>query len=128
MSSEKVTVGQMADAIMEGLQEYADLAADEMKTAVKKAGTSVKKDIQANAPRKTGAYSKSWTVKTTKETSNSLELTVHSKNKYQLAHLLEFGHAKRGGGRTYAQAHIAPAEEAGVKQLEQDIERALNKI
>lgn len=35
---------------------------------------------------------KSWTVKTTKETANSLEVTVHSKNRYQLAHLLEFGH------------------------------------
>ena len=125
MSSEKVAVDQMADAIMEGLQEYADLAADEMKTAVRKAGRSVKKDIQANAPRKTGAYSKSWTVKSTKETSNSLELTVHSKNKYQMAHLLEFGHAKRNGGRTRAQPHIKPAEETGIKQLEQDIERAL---
>ena len=128
MSSERTSIDGMAAAIMEGLQEYADLATDELKSAVKKAGTSVKKDIQANAPKKTGAYSKSWAVKTTKETSTSLELTVHSKNKYQLGHLLEFGHAKRGGGRTKAQAHIAPAEEAGEKQLEQDIERALGKL
>ena len=128
MASDRVKIDGMAAAIMEGLQEYADLATDELKSAVKKAGTSVKKDIQANAPKKTGAYSKSWAVKTTKETSTSLELTVHSKNKYQLAHLLEFGHAKRGGGRTKAQAHIAPAEEAGEKQLEQDIERALGKL
>lgn len=128
MSSDRVTIDGMAAAIMEGLQEYADLATDDMKAAVRKAGNTVKKDIQANAPKRTGAYSKSWAVKTTKETSNTLELTVHSRNKYQLAHLLEFGHAKRGGGRTKAQAHIAPAEEAGEKQLEQDIERALQKI
>ena len=96
-----------------------------MKSAVRQAGTNVKKDIQANAPKKTGAYSKSWSVKATKETSNSLELTVYSPKKYQLAHLLEFGHAKRGGGRTKAQPHIAPAEEAAIKQLESDIERAL---
>lgn len=91
----------------------------------RKAGSSVKKDISANAPKKTGAYSKSWSIKTTKETSNSLELTVYSPKKYQLAHLLEFGHAKRGGGRTKAQPHIAPAEEAGIKELEDAIERAL---
>jgi len=34
----RVTVNEMADAIMEGLQEYAELAADVMKDCVKKAG------------------------------------------------------------------------------------------
>ena len=125
MASDRVTVDKMAAAIMEGLQEYADLATEDMKKAVRKTGSTVKKDITANAPKKTGAYSKSWAVKTTKETSTSLELTVHSKNKYQLAHLLEHGHAKRGGGRTKAQPHIAPAEQAGIKQLEEEIERSL---
>jgi hypothetical protein len=120
-----VTVDNLAAEIMKGLTEYKDLATADMKTAVRKAGKSVKKDIQANAPKKTGAYSKSWTVKTTKETSESLELTVHSPKKYQLAHLLEKGHAKRGGGRTKAIPHIAPAEEKAVKDLEADIKRAL---
>ena len=120
-----VTVGNMADEIMKGLMEYKNLATDDMKTAVRNAGKTVKKDIQANAPKKTGAYSKSWTVKTTKENSESLELTVHSPKKYQIAHLLEKGHAKRGGGRTTAKPHIAPAEQLGVKQLKKDIERAL---
>lgn len=125
MASDRVKIDGLAAAIMEGLEEYAGLATSDLKSAVRKAGSNVRKDIQANAPKKTGAYSKSWSVKTTKETSNSLELTVYSPKKYQLAHLLEFGHAKRGGGRTKAQPHIAPAEEAAVKQLEQDIERAL---
>ena len=120
-----VTVDNLAEEIMKGLTEYKNLATADMKTAVRKAGRSVKKDIQANAPKKTGAYSKSWTVKTTKETSESLELTVHSPKKYQLAHLLEKGHAKRGGGRTRAIPHIAPAEEKAVKDLEADIKRAL---
>ena len=120
-----VTVDNLAAEIMKGLTEYKDLATADMKTAVRKAGKSVKKDIQANAPKKTGAYSKSWTVKTTKETSESLELTVHSPKKYQLAHLLEKVHAKRGGGRTKAIPHIAPAEEKAVKDLEADIKRAL---
>lgn len=121
----RVNIDNLANEIINGLEEYADLANDEMKKAVRKAGNSVKKDIKANAPKKTGAYSKSWAVKTTKETSNALELTVHSKNKYQLAHLLEYGHAKRGGGRTQAQPHIAPAEEKAVQELEEDIRRAL---
>ena len=125
MATDRVKIDQMAHVIMEGLQEYADLATEDLKKAVKKAGDEAKKDIQANAPVKTGAYKKSWTVKTTKETSNAMEVVVHSRNRYQLAHLLEFGHAKRGGGRTKAIPHIAPAEQRVAEILEREVEAAL---
>ena len=125
MAMDRVRIDQMAHVIMEGLQEYADLATDDLKKAVKKVGDEAKKDIQNNAPVKTGAYKKSWTVKTTKETSNAMEVVVHSKNRYQLAHLLEFGHAKRGGGRTKAIPHIAPAEQRAAELLEREVEAAL---
>lgn len=121
----RVTVDGLADAIMEGLTEYADLATDDMKKAVRKAGNTARKEIAANAPKNTGAYGKSWSVKTTKESSNALEVTVHSRNRYQLAHLLEHGHAKHGGGRVSARPHIAPAEQTAVEQLEKEIERSL---
>lgn len=123
--ADRVTVDSLADAVMEGLTEYADLATDELKKAVRKAGNEVKKDIQVTAPKDTGDYQKSWAVKNTKETSNSLEVTVYSKNRYQLTHLLEFGHAKRGGGRVAARPHIAPAEESAVEKLEKEIQKAL---
>ena len=120
------SIDNMAAKIMKGLTEYADLANESMKKAVKKTATSVKKEISSNAPKDTGAYAKSWAVKKTKENSHSLEMTVHSKNRYQLAHLLEKGHAKRGGGRVSGKPHIAPAEENGVQLLEQLIEEALS--
>ena len=123
--SDKCTIDNLAKTIMEGLQEYADLASEDVNAAVRKAGKNVKADIAANAPKRTGAYSKSWTVKTQKETANSLEVVVHSKNRYQLAHLLEHGHAKRGGGRVAGKPHIAPAEEKAIKELEQEITRKL---
>lgn len=123
--AENVRIDQLAAAVMDGLKEYADLATEDLKKAVRKAGTSVKKDIQENAPKDTGTYAKSWAVKKIKESSNSLELVVHSRNRYQLSHLLEFGHAKRGGGRVSGKAHIAPAEERAVETLEQEIEKAL---
>ena len=123
--SDKCTIDNLAKTIMEGLQEYADLASEDVKAAVRKAGKNVKADIAANAPKRTGAYSKSWTVKTQKETANSLEVVAHSKNRYQLAHLLEHGHAKRGGGRVAGKPHIAPAEEKAIKELEQEITRML---
>ena len=125
MATDRCKIDQMAHVIMEGLQEYADLATEDMKAAVKKAGNKAKREVQAGAPAKTGKYKKSWAVKTTKENANAMEVTVHSKNRYQLAHLLEFGHAKRGGGRTRAFPHIAPAEEAAAELLEREVEAAL---
>lgn len=125
MATDRCRIDQMAHVIMEGLQEYADLATEDMKAAVKKAGNKAKSDVQAGAPVMTGKYKKSWAVKTTKENANAMEVTVHSRNRYQLAHLLEFGHAKRGGGRTRAFPHIAPAEAAAAELLEQEVEKAL---
>src|SRR5699024_6279672 len=109
----------------EELEGDADLGAEDMQAAVKQAAATVRKDIEASAPRNTGDYARSWTVKTTKESSNALQVTVHSRNRYQLAHLLEYGHAKRGGGRVAARPHIAAAEAAGIEQLEREIERRL---
>lgn len=123
--ADRIRIDHLASEVMAGLTEYADLATEDMKKAVKKAGATVRKEIQENAPKDTGDYAKSWSVKNMKETANSLEVVVHSRNRYQLAHLLEFGHAKRGGGRVPGKAHIAPAEEKGVRELEQEIQKAL---
>jgi Bacteriophage protein of unknown function (DUF646). len=116
---------QLAKEVMDGLEEYAELAVDVMKKEIEETGKVVKKQIEQTAPRKSGRYAKSWAVKKTAESSNSLEVTVHSRNRYMLTHLLENGHAKRGGGRVRAIPHIAPAEELGAQELEKRIERAL---
>ena len=121
----RVSIGNIADTIMKELNAYADTTADGVKTAVQRAAKTVKSEIQAGAPVKTGAYKKSWTAKNTAESANKLEITVYSRNRYQLAHLLEHGHAKRGGGRVAARPHIVSAEQSGIEQLEQEIERCI---
>lgn len=120
-----VSIGNMADAIMKELNAYADTTTDGVKTAVQRAAKTVESEIQAGAPVKTGAYKKSWVAKNTAESANKLEITVYSRNRYQLAHLLEHGHAKRGSGRVAARPHIASAEQSGIEQLEQEIERCI---
>ena len=123
--SRTVSVDQMAAAIEEELEKYKDLASDELKKAVKKAGKTAKSDINESAPVRTGKYAKSWKTKVTAEDSQRIQGTVYSPSRYMIAHLLENGHAKRGGGRVRASPHIKPAEEHAEEVLLSDLEKAL---
>ena len=123
--SRNVSVDQMAAAIEEELEKYKDLASDELKKAVKKAGKTAKSDINESAPVRTGKYAKSWKTKVTAEDSQRIQVTVYSPSRYMIAHLLENGHAKRGGGRVRAIPHIKPAEEHAEEVLLSDLEKAL---
>ena len=125
MGKQNVTIEQLADAVMEGLEEYKNLAGTQVKAAVRKAANTVRDDIKATAPRRTGRYAESWTTSKTKENSTGLTMTVYSPSRYMLAHLLEYGHALRNGGRARAFPHIAPAEQHGISTLESAIMFAL---
>lgn len=122
----KIKIDSLSSEVTKELEKYADVTTENVKKAVQKAGKIVRDEIKASAPSDTGKYGKSWTVKTVRETSSSLELVVHSRNKYQLTHLLEFGHAKRGGGRVSARPHIANAEEKAIKIFEEEIKEAIS--
>ncbi len=123
-----VSIDKLSDAIAEEFDAYSKNAAEEVKDAVKDASSFVREEIQANAPVRTGAYRRSWAVKKLSETPEALVLSVHSKTRYRLTHLLENGHAKRGGGRVEGRPHIAPAEEKGVKKLEDTIRKKLEGL
>lgn len=127
MSNVKIKPDQLAETIMKGMEEYVKVTTEDMKEAVTETAKDVKNEVKANAPKKTGRYRKSWAAKKTKENATALEITVHSRKRYMLTHLLENGHAKRGGGRTRAFPHIGPAEAHGEKELVGKIEDALKK-
>ena len=120
------SIDDLVSEIMKGLTEYAELSDSAMKKAVRQTAASVKKEISANAPTRTGKYAKSWTTKKMAENSHKLEMVVHSKDRYQIAHLLEKGHVKRNGGRVEGKPHIAPAEEHGEEILESLIRKELS--
>ena len=121
-------VNELSREIEGTLTAYAKTTAQKMKQAVKETADEVKSEISSNAPvGHTGKYAKSWKTKKTEETDTSATYTVHAnKDGYRLAHLLEFGHVKRGGGRVRAIPHIKPAEDKGMeifeKKLREDLE------
>lgn len=119
----KININNLAAEINKSLEEYKNLQTEQLKKAVRKAGSAVKNQIQNTAPKDTGEYAKSWRVTKTGETSNRLNLVVNSKDRYQLTHLLEYGHAKRGGGRVAAKPHLEAAEQTGIEVLESEISK-----
>lgn len=121
-----ININELAAEVMAELQEYAELVDAEVKKAVRKTASHVKKEISENAPKDKGKYGKSWAAKKVSENSHSLQMIVYSKDRYQLAHLLEKGHAKRGGGRVDGKPHIAPAEKNGEVLLESLIKKGLS--
>lgn len=126
-SNQTVSVEDLSSTVKRQLEEYCSFTADEVKQIVAEVSENVKKEIRENAPVNTGAYRNSWKVTKAKETATSLAVVVHSEKHYRLTHLLEKGHAKRGGGRVAARVHIAPAEANAEKQLIEKVERSLKQ-
>lgn len=113
-------------AVNDILSQYGEVAIEATKEAVAEVAKESAKKLKSSSPRgRTGKYAKGWTSKV--ETGRvSASATVYGKSgTYQLAHLLEHGHAKRGGGRTTPIQHIEPVEQWAVEEALQRITQKL---
>ena len=113
-------------AVKDILSQYGEVAIEATKEAVAEVAKESAKKLKSSSPRgRAGKYAKGWTSKV--ETGRvSASATVYGKSgTYQLAHLLEHGHAKRGGGRTTPIQHIEPVEQWAVEEALQRITQKL---
>ena len=122
-----VSVDNFADAIMKELENYSTEAIRDTKQAVEETAQECLEEISQNAPGD-GKYKKSWKKKQARLTATESEITVYS-TKYQLTHLLEYGHEKwlwgnYTGDRVRAFPHIRPAEEKAKQKLVERIKKA----
>ena len=97
--AKKISVDQLSSEIMSALDEYKKVTDEVVKTAVNSVSKETKAMAQADSPVKSGGYQKGWAVKKTSEKTGQVSITVYNRTKPGLTHLLEKGHAKRGGGR-----------------------------
>lgn len=132
MSSSQINVSEMEETIMNALENYKEEAEKAIGQTLPLVGRETVNELKNTSPKRTGAYARSWTysMKESRGSRNKNKLIVHNK-KYRLVHLLENGHAKRGGGRTKgdndvkAIEHVKPAQ---VKAEKSAIERIKDKL
>ena len=115
--SRKVTAATFASAISGILKDYAEETTkdtgDIVKAVAKKGALAIKNESLEKfkpAGLKKGRYGTGWTT-TIEEKRIGTVATIHNAKYPGLPHLLENGHAKRGGGRVAGTAHIAPVED-----------------
>lgn len=113
---------QLQAEIINQVRTYTSQVKEEIdelaKQSVKEFIADVKK--QEAFKNRTGDYKKGWRLKKVEK-----GYVAHNKTDYQLTHLLEKGHAKRGGGRVEAKIHIDPAENRAVTSFLQEVKRVI---
>ena len=119
----KVPLDRLADSIVEILEEYGDEVGKDVDMAVRKVSQAGARAIRSEASTKFNGekYAKGWTAKIEEKRLGTVG-TIYNASQPGLAHLLEKGHANRGGGRTYppvsGRVHIKPIEDKITKQFE----------
>ena len=125
MGRKAVTIDNFASEVEKILQEYSDDVNKNLRTIVqqvsKKGAAAVRNSARGAVNGK--KYSSSWTSQV-EPSRLRVEGTIYSK-KPGLPHLLEHGHALRGGGRTSARPHIAPVEQEVIRDFENMVMRKL---
>lgn len=117
-----ITIDNLANEITAVVREYTEDVTTGVAKEVDKTSKQVTKEISAKSPRrvKGGEYAKGWTRKKVAD-GGSVSYTIYNKRKPGLAHLLEKGHAKRGGGRVPGTPHIGPS-------IDQEVPQMVNRI
>ena len=108
-----VQIGELSDTIDKALEEMNKKVIEQMNEAIKETANDTVKELKSTSPNRTGKYAKGWDVKDIGKNITGIHtMAVWNRPKYQLTHLLEFGHIIRATGRrTKAFPHIKDAEE-----------------
>lgn len=120
-----IDVSSFADEIAKQMNTYTEEVTEELEQVIQEDAKILRDELKSTSPVKTGDYKKGWRVKKVKQNGHYTAI-VHNATNYQLTHLLEKGHAKKGGvGRVKAYPHIGSAEEKIVPKFLNDVEEIL---
>ena len=128
--SKTVSPEQLEMELNKYLREYIEHIDDLVFETTNKLTKQAKSAVSKESPKRSGDYSKGWTIKTIKNAKTYTQKIWNSK-KYRITHLLEFGHkVKRNGqvvGSAKAFPHIRKIENEYVEKFINEIERGARK-
>lgn len=126
-----IKIGALAGEVAKLMEEYASEVTADAKAEAKAVAKEAVKELKQTSPEgpgsKKGHYKDGWASKVEKENAVSINIKVYNKKKPGLTHLLEKGHAKRGGGRVSGIPHIAPAEQRAAEDYEKRLKARLSR-
>lgn len=124
--AKRSTVDTLASDIQQILSEYVgdveNLTAETVKQIGQKGVQALKSSSDVFGG--TGKYRSGWSSKV-EETRSGARATLYNAKVPGLPHLLEYGHALRGGGRVSGTVHIKPVEDELEKAFTQELENRL---
>ena len=103
-----INIEDFASYMTDMIREYTEDVSAAIEAEVKSTADLVLAEVKRLAPKHTGDYAKGFT-KTDKPLPGNRRYIVWNKEHYRRVHLLEYGHAKVGGGRVRAYPHLDPA-------------------
>lgn len=115
-----IQIDYLANQIAKAVQEYTEDVSEAIDITVDETAKECLAQIKTTSKFKTGNYAKGWKVVREKSRGSNRNIIWNSKF-YMLVHLLEKGHAKRGGGRVAGKPHVGPAEQRYVTLLKERI-------
>lgn len=130
----KITAANLDSAIKDILEEYSGTLVDdldEVTVKVAKAGAQALKsssnEMFKDIHMKKGRYGSGWAVQTEK-TRLSATGIIYNRKYPGLPHLLEHGHALRGGGRWKpSKEHIKPIEDEIIESFEKEVDGVIGR-
>lgn len=126
-----IKIDALGAEIAKKMEEYAAEVAGDVKAEAKAVAKEAVKELKSKSPEdrdsKKRHYKDGWASKVESENAVSIGIRVYNRKKPGLTHLLEKGHAKRGGGRVEGKPHISEAEKNAIEAYEERLKARLSR-
>ena len=128
----KSTMLDLTAAVQEICEEYGDEVKEETAKIVRRISPEIQEKLKSASPRSTYShehYADSWVYEVNTNSFGTDKVTVYSKDKWRLTHLLENSHEMivhgKHIGRSKPQKHIKPVQEWAEAEIMKELESKL---